>query len=223
MPKDEEKKLLLLTEYKDKPLTDSITYIEMQPDIIQESIEKHKGKLVIEDVLLQKKDVVNQNGRMYPGDILVKEAKRYEESFVKNRSSFGELDHPNTTFVSLANSSHIISEIWWKDDELYGNLEVLGTPMGEIVRAILNSGAKVGVSSRALGSVKRIQEAYTGKEFDEVQSDLEILCWDIVSNPSVVGATLTLKESLDAVSKAKMDRINKINEITRKILTIELM
>ena len=98
---------------------------------INESIKENNGKLVVRGVL-QRAESKNQNGRVYPREILVREANKYANSFIKENRAMGELDHPESSVVNLQNVSHNITEMHWNDDDLVGTVEVLVTPAGTV-------------------------------------------------------------------------------------------
>jgi hypothetical protein len=123
---------------------------------ITEAIGKG-GPLMLRSVLLQRANEENQNGRTYPLPILQREAKNYQE-YIRERRALGELDHPESPVVNLKNVSHNITEMWFDGEDLVGNLEVLSTPSGNILKELLKNDIKVGISSRALGSVKELGE-----------------------------------------------------------------
>ena len=161
---------------------------------IQESINTN-GKLVVKGVL-QRAESKNQNGRVYPREILVREAKKYTKEFVKERRAMGELDHPDSSVVNLQNVSHNVLEMHWKGNDLVGTVEVLTTPAGNILKELFKGGIKLGISSRGLGSIK--QESVG----DEVQDDFELIAFDFVSNPSTHGAFLSpVNESVQKVDR----------------------
>jgi len=178
--------------------------------VIRESKEK-PGVFEVEGVM-QRAKAQNQNGRVYKKDILVREAKKYVDEFVKNGNAFGELDHPESPVVSLKNASHIVKELWWDGDDLMGRVELLNTPAGNIVKEIIKAGHTIGISSRGTGSVQQTNEGTL-----EVQPDFELVCWDFVSNPSTHGAFMnpvSLNEAKAKPSKyAKLDSI--LNDILR--------
>jgi hypothetical protein len=152
--------------------------------------------------ILQRKDAENQNGRIYPGDILEPEVQRYNEEFVKQNRALGELDHPESTVVNLKNVSHNVTEMHWDGPDLRGTIEVLPTPAGNIVRDLMKAGIRLGVSSRGVGSVSPV-----GRDKVQVEEDFNLICFDIVSNPSTHGAFLN--EGINsALAKAKSDRVN---------------
>ena len=178
---------------------------EVSPQQINESI-KNNGKLVVKGVL-QRAEAKNQNGRVYPKDTLVREAKKYAEVQIKERRALGELDHPDSSVVNLNNVSHNVLEMSWKGDDLVGTVEVLSTPAGNILKELFKSGIKLGISSRGLGSVKEIQEADGEDDTVEVQPDFELIAFDFVSNPSTHGAFLSPTNE------------GKLNENTEKVGT----
>ncbi len=158
---------------------------EIEPDQINESIKENNGKLVVRGVL-QRAESKNQNGRVYPKDILMREAKKYTEEFIEQRRAMGELDHPESSVVNLQNVSHNVKKMHFEGDNLMGEVEVLGTPSGNILKELFKSGIKLGISSRGMGSVETVNE--NGAEAQEVQPDFELIAFDFVSNPSTHGA-----------------------------------
>jgi hypothetical protein len=162
---------------------------EITPQQINESIKDNGGRLIVKGVL-QRAESKNQNGRVYPKDTLVREAKKYAKTNIAERRALGELDHPDSSVVNLNNVSHNILEMHWKGDDLEGTVEVLGTPAGNILKELFKSGIKLGISSRGLGSVKEMNEA-EGDDTVEVQPDFELIAFDFVSNPSTHGAFLS--------------------------------
>ena len=154
---------------------------------INESIKENDGRLVVKGVL-QRAESKNQNGRVYPREVLLKEVAKYLENQVTERRALGELDHPESSVVNLNNASHNIIEMHWKGDDLMGTVEVLSTPAGNILKELFKSGIKLGISSRGLGSVEPIEEKEEGEDTVEVQPDFELIAFDFVSNPSTHGA-----------------------------------
>jgi hypothetical protein len=159
---------------------------EISAQQINESLKENNGKLVVSGIL-QRADAKNQNGRVYPQKILMREAEKYAKTFIRERRALGELDHPDSSVVNLQNASHNVTEMHWKGRNLLGTVEVLGTPAGNILKELFKSGIKLGISSRGLGSVETISEA--GGE--EVQDDFELIAFDFVSNPSTHGAFMS--------------------------------
>lgn len=164
--------------------------------------------------VLQRAGAKNQNGRVYPMDILKREAEKYNEEFVKQRRALGECDHPDSSVVNLANASHHVTKMWWNGDDLMGEVEILNTPSGNILKNIIASGITLGISSRGVGSIK---EVFTEDKdrYLEVQEDFELIAFDFVSNPSTHGAFMNpLRESKIAVD----DKTKKINGIVSQII-----
>ena len=156
---------------------------------IDESIKDNGGKLIVKGVL-QRAEAKNQNGRIYPREVLLKEVGKYLEHQVTERRALGELDHPESSVVNLNNASHNIIEMHWDGDDLLGTVEVLSTPAGNILKELFKSGIKLGISSRGLGSVEPMKEA-DGEDTVEVQPDFELIAFDFVSNPTTHGAFLS--------------------------------
>ena len=166
---------------------------EVTPQQINESMSTNDGKLIVKGVL-QRAESKNQNGRVYPKDLLMREAKKYTENFIQQKRALGELDHPDSSVVNLQNASHNVMEMHFNGNDLVGTVEVLGTPSGNILKELFKSGIKLGISSRGLGSVESIDE--NGAQ--EVQPDFELIAFDFVSNPSTHGAFLhPMNESVD--------------------------
>lgn len=160
--------------------------------------KREEGKPLILKGILQKANTLNQNGRVYPRHLLEREIRNYEKLIRENRA-FGELDHANEPIVNMKNISHVIREIWMEDDTVFGKVEILDTPCGKIIEAIIKANCKPGISSRALGSLQKENNV------NVVQDDLQIICWDFVSEPSVNLAFMTLAEAkiIDAETAKK--------------------
>ena len=175
---------------------------EITANAVNESIAKNDGKLIVTGIL-QRAEAKNQNGRIYPKDTLVREAKKYTDTFIKQHRALGELDHPESSVVNLQNASHNITEMGWSGDNLIGTVEVLGTPSGNILKELFKAGIKLGISSRGLGSVETVAEDDSGQDegevpAQEVQPDFELIAFDFVSNPSTQGAFMfPMKESVN--------------------------
>ena len=171
--------------YKMKQVIVDYIPFNITPTQINEAMKEINGKLVVKGVL-QRAEAKNQNGRVYPREILVRESKKYDENFVKQNRALGELDHPDSSVVNLQNVSHNVKEMHFEGDNLMGTVEVLGTPSGNILKELFKSGIKLGISSRGMGSVESVNEG----EAQEVQPDFELIAFDFVSNPSTHGAFL---------------------------------
>ena len=193
-------------------LVDYIPF-EVTPQQINESMSKNDGRLIVNGVL-QRANAKNQNGRVYPKDTLMREAENYSKVQIKERRALGELDHPDSSVVNLNNVSHNVLEMHWKDNDLVGTVEVLGTPAGNILKELFKSGIKLGISSRGLGSVKEMNENEEGDTV-QVQPDFELIAFDFVSNPSTHGAFLSpLKEGVER----NVTKITKVESIINDIL-----
>jgi len=148
-------------------------------NIIKEA--EDRGSVIIMSGILQKANTLNRNGRVYPYDILRREATKYME-LIENDLAGGELDHPDSAVISLANVSHKVIDMWWQGEELYGKIQIAETKAGDTLKGLLKTGFRLGISSRGVGSVKTI------KGEDVVQSDFELIAFDFVSSPSTPGA-----------------------------------
>ncbi len=194
-------------------LVDYIPF-EITPQQINESLTKNNGRLIVKGIL-QRADVKNQNGRVYPRETLMREADQYSSVQIKERRALGELDHPDSSVVNLQNASHNILEMHWSGDDLSGTVEVLGTPAGNILKELFKSGIKLGISSRGLGSVKEIHE----DDSVEVQPDFELIAFDFVSNPSTQGAFMhPLQEGVDKSKTRTCGKWCKIESIINNIM-----
>ena len=172
------------------------------------------GKFIVSGVL-QRAEAKNQNGRIYPKEILKREAEKYMENFVKQRRAMGELDHPESSVVNLKNVSHNIVDMGWDNDDLVGTVEILPTPSGNILRDLLNSGILLGISSRGLGSVKKDMR----EGADVVQDDFDLIAFDFVSNPSTQGAFMYPQGKInESVEQSRI--INPYNNVERIIHNI---
>jgi len=204
-----------------KLLVDYIPF-EVTPEQINESIGKNNGRLIVKGVL-QRVNAKNQNGRIYPREVLVKEAKKYAQTNIAERRALGELDHPESSVVNLNNASHNVLEMHWKGDDLLGTVEVLSTPSGNILKELFKSGIKLGISSRGLGSVEEIHE---GNEEDgeeenptvKVKDDFELIAFDFVSNPSTHGAFMRPSSMNESVGDNKVKPTSKVESIINDIL-----
>lgn len=187
---------------------------EVKSKQITESLKENNGKLIVKGVL-QRAEAKNQNGRVYPREVLVREAKKYTTTYIKERRAMGELDHPDSSVVNLQNVSHNIKEMHWLGDDLLGTVEVLGTPSGNILKELFKAGIKLGISSRGMGSVETIKEAdEDGKQTVAVQPDFELIAFDFVSNPSTHGAFM--RPVNEGVEQPKSE--NKIESIINSIM-----
>ena len=150
------------------------------PISLTEGKVSERGNPIVEGILATA-EVKNGNGRYYSKDLWDREIDKYKE-IVKENRAVGELDHPESSVVNLKNVSHNIKDMWWDGDNVMGKIEILPTPSGNILKALIENGITCGVSSRGMGSLEQ------NGELMEVQDDFELLCWDFVSTPSNPGS-----------------------------------
>ena len=190
---------------------------EVNPEVLRESTA-HPNQPFRVSGILQRKGKRNQNGRVYPDEILIREADKYAKTFVAERRALGELDHSESSVINLKNVSHNVISLNWQGDDLIGTLEVLTTPNGNILRELFRNGIKIGISSRGLGSLKKISESSS-----IVGDDYELISFDAVSNPSTQGAFLSRTEqstlSEGIVRDPLTNKWSKTDEIIRNILS----
>ncbi len=167
----------------------------------------NRGNPMVEGILATA-EVKNGNGRYYPRELWEREIDKYMESVKQNRA-LGELDHPESSVINLKNVSHNITEMWWDGDEVYGKIEILPTPSGNILKALIENNITVGVSSRGMGSLEDRNGVL------EVQDDFELLCWDFVSTPSNPGSYM---EIVTEGKKAQINKYQGVNSIVNEIL-----
>jgi len=181
--------------------------------VIEESISRNTP-LVVTGVI-QRAEAKNQNGRIYPREVLEREIENYINGPVKERRALGELDHPESSVINLQNTSHNITKVYWNGDDVMGEVEILGTPAGNILKELFRNGITVGISSRGMGSVKdNVNEGTV-----EVQDDFELLCWDFVSTPSTQGAFMSPKgRALQEGVEKSTYQYNNVNTIIRDII-----
>ena len=168
--------------------------------------------------VIQKAGTKNGNGRIYRKETLQREVENYQKA-VQERRALGELDHPDDSIINLKNASHLVSKAWWDGDNVMGKIEVLDTPSGKVLKALLSSGVKLGISSRGLGSVSE------SNGITMVEDDFQLICFDIVSEPSTPGAYLNPEgQSRNRVSlslsegRANMTKTERINSAIDDIL-----
>ena len=167
--------------------------------------------------VLQKYNTPNRNGRTYPEKILKREAENYKKMIEKG-VALSELNHPESSLIDLDRVSHAITEVWWEDNVLMGKIKLLTSPgfhergivstKGDMAANYLRQGVTLGISSRGVGSLKKVGEQ------NEVQDDFELICFDLVSSPSTPGAYLFLNpddkdkydENLEEEKKMKVER-----------------
>ena len=160
---------------------------------------------------IQTADKQNGNGRVYPYDVLNREVDNYKKIVADNRAC-GELDHPDDSVVNLKNVSHIITDVWWEGKDVMGKIKVLDTPSGRTLKELINAGIKLGISSRGLGSVRESM----GKTV--VENDFQLICFDIVSEPSTPNAFVYPKDYDKRPMKMQENKQNKIDNLFDQIL-----
>tara|TARA_R100000808_G_C2145573_1_gene153408 strand:+ start:1398 stop:2021 length:624 start_codon:yes stop_codon:yes gene_type:complete len=165
---------------------------------------------------MQTCEMKNGNGRIYPCDVLRKEIQNYQ-TVIKDNRALGELDHPDDSVINLRNVSHVVTDMWWEGKDVMGKIKILDTPSGKILKGLIHSGIKLGISSRGLGSVKESAQGTI------VQEDFELICFDIVSEPSTPNAYIYPDGQSEKTFKVYENKINQksdliINDLFNKIL-----
>ena len=161
---------------------------------------------------LQEADVQNGNGRVYPYKTLMREVKNYQK-LVKENRALGELDHPDDSVINLKNASHMVTAIWMEGKNVMGKIKVLETPSGKILKELVNGGVTVGVSSRGMGSVRE------EKGQTMVEDDFQLICFDMVSEPSTPGAFM-MREAKEFNNNV-FTKADKINRLLNEVLSEE--
>ena len=161
---------------------------------------------------MQKCDTENGNKRVYPEGVLKREVGRYKK-LVDDRRALGELDHPDSSIINLVNVSHMVTDIWMDGMTVMGKCKVLNTPAGQILRSLVDAGVKIGISSRGMGSVRE----QMGQTI--VEDDFQLICFDIVSEPSTPGAFMSLQES--KLMNEHVAKNNKIINLMNEIIGVE--
>jgi len=151
-------------------------------EYITEEKEDGKKNYKIKGIFMQA-DIKNRNGRVYPMETLEKEVNRYNKEYINEKRAYGELGHPDGPTVNLERASHMITALYPDGKNFIGEAKVLSTPMGNIVKSIMDEGGKLGVSSRGMGSLEQKNGAnYVGKDFYLATAA------DIVADPSAPNA-----------------------------------
>jgi hypothetical protein len=195
---------------KDPKLLTSFMPLQLDAQSIKESREQNGGKIILRGVM-QRADAVNQNGRIYPRRVLEREMENYQK-FINERRALGELDHPTASVINLQNVSHLVTEARWDGDAVVGSIELLDTPMGKIAQSLVESGVKLGISSRGVGTTSQ------QGDYDLVEDDFMLLCYDLVSEPSTSGAFM-LREGRLANFDAR-DYFNRADLVDRVLTDI---
>jgi hypothetical protein len=180
---------------------------------IKESREQNGGRLIMKGIL-QKAETLNQNGRVYPRDILEREVRNYQK-FIRENRALGECDHPDSSVVELKKVSHIVREAYMEGNICHGVVEILDTPCGKILQSLVEAGVTLGISSRGVGSTRK------AGDHQIVQDDFQLICWDFVSEPSTPGAFM-MREARQVNSSElsrTFNRSDRIDRIFNDILT----
>jgi len=181
------------------------------PRALQEARLSPSKNLIVIGVV-QRAEAKNQNGRVYPKETLEREVEKYIGGPITENRALGELDHPDSQIINLKNVSHNIKKLWWEGDDLLGDIEILPTPSGNILKELFLNNITVGISSRGMGSVKPLGEGTV-----EVQDDFELLCWDFVSTPSTQGAFMRIAEGVTP-GLNKFNKYTKVNSLISEII-----
>jgi hypothetical protein len=178
------------------------------PQSLTEAKRLSNGNMVVSG-LVQATDKPNANRRIYPYQTLFEQVKKYIAGPIAENRALGELDHPESSIINLKNVSHNIVRLYWEGKDLYGDVEILPTPSGNILKELFRNNITVGISSRAMGSVTPIGEGLV-----QVEDDLDLICWDFVSTPSTYGAYMKpvggLRESVDHTIAISTSRVNQL-------------
>jgi len=187
--------------------------LRYSPDIVRESKLTNGGKVMLRGVI-QRADTLNQNGRIYPRAILEREIDNYQK-FIRENRALGECDHPDTSVVELKNVSHIVREAHMDGDTVTGVVELLDTPSGKILQSLVEAGITLGISSRGVGSTRKQGDAVI------VQDDFQLICFDIVSEPSTPGAFMMNESRVISGRELKktFTKTDRVNRIFTDILT----
>lgn len=163
-------------------------------------LTKFRGKF-------QEAESVNKNKRMYPYDVLQENVERLRES-IEGRRLVGELDHPADSILHFANASHVITKLWWEGNVLMGEGEILTTPHGNVLKALLNCGIKPGISSRGVGNGKVNEDGIL-----VIGESYKLITFDIVADPSTFEA---FQEKVVGTPRKESVIWPRVGEITRK-------
>lgn len=192
--------------------------LKIEASQLTESAGKNNGRLIIPNMIIQRANVPNKNRRIYPKRILEREMDALVENIHKTgaRGILGELDHPDSSVINLKNACLGVIDYRWKNNDMLGDVEVLHTPSGNILKEIILAGYIPGISSRGMGSVKNLHEQ-DDPDLVEVEDDFSLLCWDAVSDPSTHSAYFKeIKEGYN--SKIVSKQYSKIDSTIQDII-----
>ena len=188
----------------------------VQPVIVEQN-EKGEKDYFIEGIFMQS-EIKNRNGRIYPKEVIQKEVKRYNKEFVEKKRAFGELGHPEGPTINLDKVSHMIEKLEEDGNNFVGRAKILSTPNGQIVKNLIDDGAKLGVSSRGLGSLESKGDA------QYVKDDFQLAtAGDIVADPSAPEAFVEgIMEGVEWVYESGILKARDIDEMQRELKTARL-
>ena len=194
-----------------QPLIETQLFIPSKIQLV-EGKTSGRGLPMVEGILATA-EVKNGNGRYYSKELWEREINKYMSSVKENRA-LGELDHPESSIINLKNVSHNITDIWWNGDHIMGRIEILPTPSGNILKALIDSGITVGVSTRGMGSLQEKDGIL------EVQDDYELVCVDFVSTPSNPHSWMTPvgKNLNESIHHNGVNKYSKVNTLITDIL-----
>lgn len=198
-------------------LIETYYFTPLKKQQIFESKKSERGNLIVQGVLATVEQK-NGNGRYYSRELWERELEEYQKN-IDIKSALGELDHPDSEIIELKNVSHNILKIWWGGDNILGEIEILPTPSGQILKTLLENKITVGISSRGMGSLVE------NGGIMEVQDDFSLTCWDFVSNPSnqnswfKIGSNSQLNESKQTYKNNKHQ--DKVHQLIRELLCLK--
>ena len=188
----------------------------VQPVIVEENKDGKKDYF-IEGIFMQS-EIKNRNGRIYPKEVIQNEVKRYNKEFVQKDRAFGELGHPEGPTINLDKVSHLITKLEEDGNNFVGRAKILSTPNGQIVKNLIDDGAKLGVSSRGLGSLESKGNA------QYVKDDFQLAtAGDIVADPSAPEAFVEgIMEGVEWVYESGILKAKDIDEMQKEMKTARL-
>lgn len=198
-----------------KNLLVDITTLNLKNNIINESLSTNKsnGNLIIDNVILATAGVKNGNGRYYRRELWEREIDKYNKEKVAIGNALNELDHPDSQIINLKNVSHVVRKIWWDGDKIMGTVEVLPTPSGNIMKALIENNVTIGLSTRGMGSLKPVGDV------QEVQDDFELIAiCDAVSTPSNPGSWIKDSNIINENLNINKNPYQNVNSIITDIL-----
>ena len=142
----------------------------------------------------------------------MREMKNYQK-LVKERRALGELDHPDDSVINLKNASHMVTDVWWENKNVMGKVKVLDTPSGGILKSLVESGVKLGISSRGMGSVTESAQGHV-----VVEDDFQLICFDFVSEPSTPNAFM-MREAKEFDTSRVFTKADRINRLLNEVLS----